>query len=70
MISRTTKEREPGYDLDTAFYIAFGDVEAVSGFPAVPVLDYLIHIAGRVLVAVEAETLRLLIETINIPTAD
>ena len=70
VISRTTKEREPGYDLDTAFYIAFGDVEAVSGFPAVPVLDYLIHIAGRVLVAVEAETLRLLIETINIPTAD
>lgn len=61
VISRTTKDREPGYDLDTAFHIAFGDVEAVGGFPAVPVIDYLTNVVERVLMAVEAETARLYI---------
>ena len=60
VISRTTKNREPGYDLYTAFHIAFGEIEAVQGFPAVPVIDYLTNVVQTVLVAIEAETNRII----------
>jgi hypothetical protein len=59
VISRAHNGRVPGYDLYTSFFIAFGEVEKVQGFPVVPVLDYLTHVVERVLVAIEEETARL-----------
>lgn len=48
----------PKYDLDVAYFVAFGDVEVVQGQPAIPVLYTIGSEVERILLATEAEARR------------
>jgi hypothetical protein len=60
MIFARTSEPNLQYDLQFVFHIVFGDVDVVRNQPAVPILRDFAQIVEGVLVAIEAETRRIL----------
>ena len=51
-----TKSASLQYDLDVAFYIAFGDVEIMGGKPAIPALHGFSHMVEDIVGSIEAQT--------------
>jgi hypothetical protein len=55
VISRTTENVQPRYDLNVSFYIAFGDIEGLSGQPVIQAIDYLSAIVSAFLTGLESD---------------
>jgi hypothetical protein len=55
IISRTPEDHEPRYDLNVAFFVAFGEVEGLMGSPVVPQIDYLLALVGAFLTGLASD---------------
>jgi hypothetical protein len=62
VITRTAQNHEPRYDLNVAFFIAFGQVERLEGTAVIPMIDYLGALCGAFCTGLESDTARMLAE--------
>lgn len=60
IFARVAPDAELKYDIELSLYIAFGDIEIVRAQPIIPTLDNLARMVSSIVLAMEAETARIL----------